>query len=60
METLNLQARDGKIHNALLDDVKRNRSTDWDLGGEAEGGGNCHVAAGLHLHREWLHINSVD
>ena len=60
MQTLNLQARDGKIHNALLHDVKRNRGSDWDLGGEAEGGGDGHAGAGLDLHGEWLHVSIVN
>ena len=60
VQTLNLQARDGKINNAFLHDVEGDLGAGRDGGGEGEGGGDGHGGAGLHLHGKWLHISSVD
>ena len=60
VKTLNLQARDGKVDNALLHDVQSHLGPGWDGGAEGQRGGDGDGSAGLDLHWEGLHISSVD
>ena len=60
VQAVNLEAGEGKVHNAFLHDVESHLGTGRDLGEEGECGGDGHGGPGLDLHGEWLHINSID